>query len=220
MVEMLIVFPIVIMLVFGTLQLALVYHAKETLNYAAFLGARNGALNQATYESVIEGITNGLTPLHTHSTDAAGVIQGRADVKEDVDSNFVCVERLNPPNSVFDEDYIIEEAGEQVVPNDNLIFRDSSDGSYDGNVSLHDANLLKIRVTYCHLLIVPFIDRIITGVHPRVIGVITLGEAVEPTAGAFRTNCYDSNRIPMASTAIIRMQTSVLNDGGYADICD
>jgi hypothetical protein len=220
MVEMLIVFPILIMLVFGTLQLALVYHAKETLNHAAFLGARNGALNQATYASVIEGVTNGLTPLRTHSTDATGVIQGRAEVAADVANNFVCVERLNPPASVFSEDYIIKEGDDFVVPNDNLIFRNSADGAYDGDINVHDANLLKIRVTYCHPLIVPFIDRIITGVHPRVIGVIDLGEGVVPTSGAFRANCYANNRMPMASSAIIRMQTSVLNDPGYAPICD
>ncbi len=216
MVEMLIVFPILIMMVFGILQLALVYHAKETLNYATFLAARNGALNQGSYESVVRGLSNGLAPLYTHQTTPDAVMAGRQKIRDDIDNGFACIRRLNPTVAVFDEDYIIEEDGQFVVPNDNLIFRNPS---YDGAINVHDANLLKIEVTYCHTLIVPFVNRIITGVHPKVIGVVTLGAPETPDAGAFRQACYNNNRLPIVSEAIIRMQSAAFNDTAFATDC-
>lgn len=216
MVEMLIVFPILIMLVFGILQLALVYHAKETLNYATFIAARNGALNQAKYQSIVEGLSNGLAPLFTHGTTPEAVVAGREKIKEDIANGFACIRRLNPSVTVFDEDYIIEEDGELVIPNDNLIFRQPG---FDGSINIHDANLLKIEVTYCHTLIVPFVNRIITGVHPKVFGAIKLDAPIAPEGGAFRQACYENNRLPIVSEAIIRMQTSALNDAGFAEDC-
>jgi hypothetical protein len=46
MVELLVVLlPVMLLLIFGTIQFALIYHAKITLNYAAFEGARAGTLN-------------------------------------------------------------------------------------------------------------------------------------------------------------------------------
>ncbi len=43
--EMVIVFPLVVILVMGIVQLALLYRGKATLNSATFLAARTGALN-------------------------------------------------------------------------------------------------------------------------------------------------------------------------------
>ena len=216
MVEMLIVFPILIMLVFGILQLALVYQAKQTLNYATFIAARNGALNQGSYESVIEGLANGLAPLFSFGTNPDSVMEGRRRINNDIDAGFACVRRLNPTTPVFDESFIIEEGGLMVVPNDNLLFRKPS---YDGSVNIHDANLFKIEVTYCHTLIVPFVDRIITGVHPAVFGTVELGAPETPGGGAFKQFCYAANRIPIISQAIIRMQTPVFNDDSFDNDC-
>lgn len=48
--EMLIVFPLVVILVMSIVQLALLYRAKATLNNATFLAARSGSLNNGFTE--------------------------------------------------------------------------------------------------------------------------------------------------------------------------
>ena len=48
--EMVIVFPLVVILMMSVVQLALLYRAKATLNNATFLAARSGALNHGFIE--------------------------------------------------------------------------------------------------------------------------------------------------------------------------
>ena len=72
MVEFLIVTPVFILLIFGTVQVALIYSAKTTLNYATFQAARIGALNNATYTGIRKGLTRGLAPLFTTSNSSRG----------------------------------------------------------------------------------------------------------------------------------------------------
>ncbi len=50
--EMVIVFPLVVILVMGILQLALLYRGKATLNNATFLATRSGALNHGYLNSM------------------------------------------------------------------------------------------------------------------------------------------------------------------------
>jgi len=49
MVEFLVVAPVFILIIFGTIQTALIFSAKTSLNYAVFQAARVGAVNNATY---------------------------------------------------------------------------------------------------------------------------------------------------------------------------
>ena len=66
MTEYMIVFPVMLVLIVGTLQFALLYQAKIQLNYAAFDSARSGSLNNAQHWVLKAGVVRGLTPIHTH----------------------------------------------------------------------------------------------------------------------------------------------------------
>ncbi|MGJ8670902.1 MAG: TadE/TadG family type IV pilus assembly protein [Oceanococcus sp.] len=169
MVEFLVVIPVLILLIFGTLQFAFIYSAKTTLNYATFQAARLASTNHATYSSMRRGLIRGLAPLYTNSSEASSMREdiasgqqnssGRRDAQSEVD-RYTRIIRISPTaeqltDSGFGElnvDGIVE------IPNDNLMFR--SERKVEG-ASIQDANLLKIRVQYCYKLMVPLVNRVI-----------------------------------------------------------
>ncbi|MEM7466912.1 MAG: TadE/TadG family type IV pilus assembly protein [Pseudomonadota bacterium] len=65
MVEFVIVVIPLLLLVLGALQFALIYHAKITLNYAAFETARAGSLTGARMIFMENAFTRALAPLYT-----------------------------------------------------------------------------------------------------------------------------------------------------------
>ena len=169
MTEFVIVIPVLILLIFGTIQIGLIYSAKVTLNYATFQSARLGATNNATYSALRRGLIRGLAPLYTTSSDLDGIKTDialginsnaqRRDAKSEVDS-YTRIIRLSPTTDAFasySDNTNVD--GTVQIPNDNLMFRPSND-SFDG-ANLQDANLLKIRVQYCYKLMVPIVNRII-----------------------------------------------------------
>lgn len=173
MVEFLIVMPVFILLIFGTVQVALIYSAKTTLNYATFQAARIGALNNATYTGIRKGLIRGLAPLFTNSNSrtgpdvsqdiAAGIDSGgsRKDAASEVDG-YVRIIRVSPRAAIFSTGSSgfgeLNSDGIAQIPNSQLMYRDSRLAS---NVNIQDANLLKIRVQYCYELIVPMVSRVI-----------------------------------------------------------
>ena len=168
MTEFIIVIPVLILLIFGTIQIAFIYSAKTTLNYATFQAARLGAVNHASYSSMRRGLIRGLAPLYTESADLDGV---KSDIKAGYDSDgakrdarsevdgYTRIIRLSPKASMFEEAGEENDDGVLEIPNDNLMYR-SGDADYDG-VSIQDGNLLKIRVQYCYKLMVPIVNKII-----------------------------------------------------------
>ena len=173
MVEFLIVMPVFILLIFGTVQVALIYSAKTTLNYATFQAARIGALNNATYTGIRKGLVRGLAPLFTNSNSrtgpdvsqdiAAGIDSGgsRKDAASEVDG-YVRIIRVSPRAAIFSTGSSgfgeLNSDGIAQIPNSQLMYRDTKLAS---NVTIQDANLLKIRVQYCYELIVPMVSRVI-----------------------------------------------------------
>jgi TadE-like protein len=156
LVEYIIIFPLLLMLVLGTIQIALIYQAKFTLNYAVFMGARQGALKNASLTSIKDGVAAGMTPLFMRTANTPGLVdlaKARAiSVIEVFNPMTARVEIISPTQAAFDA----LKSGTE-IPNDNLMYR-SGDG--DG-MSIQEANLLKIRVTYCVKLVVPFANRVI-----------------------------------------------------------
>ena len=155
-VEYIIIFPILLLLMLGALQFALIYQAKFTLNYAAFMGARQGALKNASMNSIKDGVAAGMAPLFMR-TGGAPFLDDLAKARiisaiEIFNPLTAKVEIISPTQAAFDA---LKQGSE--LPNDNLMYR-SGDG--DG-MSIQDANLLKIKVTYCVKLVVPFVNRMI-----------------------------------------------------------
>jgi len=201
MTEFLVIMPVMLLLIFGAIQFIFIYQAKTTLNYATFEATRAGSLENASLESIENGFTRGITPLFTRFSTkdnkeddlAAKVLSAREIARDEVANGFVKIELLNPTSRAFSSLYdpvVFANTGEKEIPNDNLSFRRSP------NDALQDANLLKLRITYCMKLIVPVVNSVI------------LEAVLAVTKDSFEKDCLDNkNRFPIVSHAIIRMQT-------------
>ncbi len=169
MVEFLIVIPVLILLIFGAIQIGFIYSAKTTLNYATFQSARLAAVNNGTYSAMRRGLIRGLAPLFSSSASLTSI---KNDIESGIDSsgtkrdastevdNYTRIIRVNPQSSLFSVSAfgVMNDDGIYEIPNDNLMYRPSTEVS---GVSIQDANLLKIRVQYCYKLMIPLVNRVI-----------------------------------------------------------
>lgn len=238
MVELLVILPVMLLLIFGTIQFALIYHAKITLNYAAYEGVRAGTLNCnavsedysdqcnseiGQYDAVKEGFARGLAPLYSYfepdakkrktmDTPAGNQVeafqQGRQRIFTEFESeyDFIRIERLNPTEKAF-ADFAVDD----VIPNDNLKYRTRIGGA-SSETAIQDANLLHLRFTYWYPLYVPFINRIMFDTIICCKGVPDSFDckwAQDPVCST------TDPRIPITSTAVMRMQTPVENSNRY-----
>jgi hypothetical protein len=67
MIEFLIISPVMLMLVMGIIQIAMIYKAKITLNYATFQTVRAGTLNNASLADMEMAFSSNMAPLYTTS---------------------------------------------------------------------------------------------------------------------------------------------------------
>lgn len=177
MVEYLIIFPALLMLVLGAIQFALLYQIKSTLNYATFMAARQGALKNAKSTSIQDALAAGMTPLFTFSPDLSGLARGRAIAAiEAFNPMTTNVAILSPTTNTADDFGVPDPAdsNKRLVPNDNLQYRDATVLGAKTGLNIQDANLLKIRVTYCAKLIVPVVNvmiySLVNGITGTVVG--------------------------------------------------
>lgn len=176
LVEMLIIFPTLLMLVLGAFQFALVYRAKQQLNYATFMAARQGALKNGKMNNIKDGLAAGMTPLFVPSADFSTL--GDADkLGRLAQARLIAaieawnplntrIEILSPTSDAYNNHKADSESGNE-IPNDNLMYRPTT---VKGGMNVQDANLLTIRVTYCTRLIVPFVNRVIYSLYFGITG--------------------------------------------------
>jgi hypothetical protein len=230
MTEFIIVTPVMLMLVLGGLQFAFIYQAKITLNYAVFEAARSGAVRNADRTVIENGLARGLAPIYTFFGANTNVVQRVAAVQnarnrviDDIRGTnargrnpqltpFACIQQLSPTPAAFRDHGVtipIQPTPVREIPNDNLLYRPPRVGS--SGLSVQDANLLKLRVTYCYPLIVPVIDRMITSLALGLQGPFTTAATATPAAapglGAFQRACYQANRLPIVAQSVVRMQS-------------
>lgn len=165
MVEFLILLPSLLLIVFGIIQFALIFQANSILRHAAFIGARQGALTNGKMESIKDGVASGMTPLFmrvSSSPSGPGITDlARARMISTIEifnPHTASIEILSPTPEAFTEH--ANHANRDAIPNDNLMYRPTT---LRGGVSVQDANLLKIRVSYCFKLVVPFVNKLIYG---------------------------------------------------------
>lgn len=163
MVEYLIILPSLLLLTLGAIQFALLYQIKSQVNYATYAAARQGALKNGNSTSIKDAFGAGMTPLFTNKPDFGGILRGRAVGAIEAFNPLVTkIERISPPESVKTDFGITDptNTSKKIVPNDNLQYRPTTIGA-NSNLNIQDANILKIRVTYCAKLIVPVANVVI-----------------------------------------------------------
>jgi len=219
--EFIIIVPVAFTLIFGCLQLALIYQAKTTLNYAAFSAARLASVHHGTFEWARRGFVIGMAPFYTYEKKAMVAAEAQNIVNDQVKYGYVKIVRINPTVSAFNEfgekavkDDAFDDAdpnGMTQIPNDNLLFRDSS--AVGGGTNIQDANLLKIAVVYCYHLSFPFVREIIY--NAVVAGNFGRGGVLDHDCTALTPRAaIDSDKyfIPLRASAIVRMQNAAWDD--------
>lgn len=206
--EFLIVVPVFIFLVLLIFQLVLVYRAKTTLDYATLMAARAGAVGNAKIDEMKNGLARGLTPLYATETGVAGLTEAFIKAKLDMIPNAQ-IDIISPTKASWNEFKEKQYDGREALPNDNLAFRDHEIGA--SGVSVQDANILKIRVTYDYPLIVPFVDQVMRGKSDYVksSGFLDPGNVDMKSPWASGPILNHHFRIPLESYAIVRMQTPI-----------
>lgn len=187
-------------LLFGILQIGHLLVGHHVLSFAAAEAARAGAVDHARSAAMMQGLIDGLLPLFVESDridDDGGpisaVLAARARAEADVRLHGR-IERLTPSSADFD-DHAREADGQRYIPNDALEYRDVAPRRPGGR-SLQAANLLRIRVTWCHPLVVPLIDRILPA----------LLERIDPDPADLA--CYAVRRVPLRVQTTAPMQSA------------
>lgn len=221
MTEFAVAFPVLILLVFGILQVAFLYQGKATLNYATMLAARAGAMHNGDATQMRNALARGLAPMFAGTADTNGYATalGKALAETNVAARLSKIEVLSPsPEALkdFGRNRLDTASGKE-LPNDTLQYRSVAPGG-TSKVSIQDANLLHVRVTYCYRLIVPVIGRMIHGVlnspaptaaaaanSPGMSNPFGITDATLPAP--CNNPAFDGPRIEVKSDAIVRMQS-------------
>lgn len=161
LIETAILLPVFGLFLLGIFQSILLYRAKTTLDYAAFMAARSGATNFADKTAMIDGLARGLMPLYAHEASAGGIATAYAKARADIQlGQSAAITIVSPTKAAFTDWQEAQYDGVAAIPNDSLPFRGSAVGA-NSHLTVQDANLLKIKVTYQYPLIVPLIDHLI-----------------------------------------------------------
>lgn len=186
------ILPVMLLLIFGTIQFALIYHAKITLNYAAFEAVRAGTLGHGKFDEVKEGFSRGLAPLYSYfvsEKDAAE--ENQKEYQKEGENKKIDVLKATDAlgqidafqiarNRIYDEfdsenklirierlnptpASFLDFAPDEDIPNNNLMYR-SSEVEAKSRTSIQDANLLHLRITYWYPLYVPLVNKLIFNV--------------------------------------------------------
>lgn len=211
--EFLVVMLALVPLVMGTIQAALVFHAKTILSYATFEAARSGAVQNAQRGAMQRAFQRNILPLYGGGSTNAALIQAYTRSSIDLWVGPVVgtslgagttLDILSPTQEAFrDHGLRVNGRGTQFIPNEHLRYRGRGVGA-TSRVDIQDANLLKIKVTYGYKLIVPVINRILA----RILLIADAGNA--------RYYLADPPRLPIVSYATVRMQSDAQADGNMS----
>ena len=214
-VEFAIAAPALLLALLGTFQAALLYQARAQLEVATQEAVRAGALHGASVGAMRTALARGLTPLYTHGRDLGALAKGHAAAQ--VAAGQADIRILNPTREAFadfaEQTRDTSGAWVRAIPNDHLGYRRTSPGT-QSQLSIQDANLLKIQVTYTHPLVMPFIDQIGRGLYKiqqglsGTLGIPSFfGLTLKPIVGLDGQVRWG---IPLQAEALMRMQSPVL----------
>lgn len=200
MVEFVIAAPVLLFMILSIVQLVLLYRIKTTLDFAALEAARAGAVHGADKGEMKDALARGMTPLFAHKTSVTELETAYLKSKAEM-AVFGKVEVINPTRAAWNEYREKQYNGKYALPNDSLAFRSDSVGR--SKVNVQDANILKIKVTYDAPLVVPFVSWVLRG----------KSEYLKPDMLEGSPLNTFTDRLPIESYAIVRMQSPVFDRG-------
>lgn len=181
-------------IVLGILQVAALLVARNTVNLATFMAARQGAVSGADQGAMRRELARGLVPLYVRA--ARDGLVPVADVVEAYGAALVDVVALdslivhNPTRAALDR-FGESRGGRRVIPNDAIEFRP---------LALQNANVLTISVVHCQPLVVP------------VVGPALASALAYLNSDPRQQRCIASGRAPILARASLVMQSDVQGD--------
>jgi hypothetical protein len=181
----------VLPVVMSILQMAALLVAKNELNLATFLAAREGAVAGADPGTMQRSLARALVPLYVRAersgvASPASVALAYGTALADVTA-LDSLRVLNPTRNELDRLGVMR-GGQRVIPNDSIELR---------SPAVQEANVLTIEVTHCQNVVVPLAG-------PAVVAALRLLDT-DPR----HQRCLVAGRAPLAARASIVMQSDV-----------
>lgn len=199
--EFVVVGPLIVLMSMAGLQMIMLQYARLNLDYAGYEAARAGSRHNATPEYIREAWFRALTPLLVTSGAlpnlvlpddprlASGMARKAAMAAE---APFMRMEIISPSKQAFDDfndpelQKNLRTGNARAIPNDGLASRSRQIGPTSG-VSVQDANVLKLRITYGFEPKIPLVGKLFIG------GLALMAGSNEP----FKGGLLAAGRIPV-----------------------
>jgi Flp pilus assembly protein TadG len=183
----------------GMLQLALLLADNHHIDFAAFHAARRAAMEQGELQSARRAFAQASSVLFVDAGEEvdAGNITGRAAsayARATADQVRFARIRVIGPDADAQADFAVARAEGRVIPNDGLQYRASTPGRRSG-LSIQQANILRLEVSWCRPLIVPFARQLI------------IGSLRAMDRDPWHQYCYSEGRVPVRSESATPMQS-------------
>jgi uncharacterized membrane protein (UPF0127 family) len=204
MIEFAVVGPVLTLMGLAILQYGMLFFAKNQINHATFMAARAGASANASLEAVRNAYVSALVPIYGGGRNTTELAAAHARAQNDIASN-VRIELLNPTRQSFDDwnDPALQQAlgiRSRVIPNNALAFRDPAIIRSGSAQNIHDANLVKLRITHGYELKVPLMEFVYG----------TFLRWLDTGNDAFHTRLVRANRIPIDTHVTLHMQSDAI----------
>ena len=181
----------VLPMVLAILQVAALLVARNTVDLATFMAARQGAMAGAEPGAMSRELARGLVPLYVRATrggvtpaDAVAVAYAAALAEVAVFDSLVIDHPTRQALAQLGE----LRNGRRVIPNDYIEFRP---------LAVQDANVLTISVVHCQPLVVPLVG-------PSLAAALSLLNG-DPR----QSRCLAAGRAPIVAHASLVMQSDV-----------
>jgi hypothetical protein len=200
MIEFVVVGPLLTLLGTTVLQYALMFNAKNMVNHASFLAAREGSVSNANPSSVQQAYARALVPLYGGGRNSRELAEALAHANVDIAAN-ARIELVNPIQQSFDDwadpALATRYGGRRAIPNANLGFRDATTIGATSGQNIQDANLIKLKITHGYELKVPLASTVMQFI------MRWNDSGTDP----FVTALYAQRRIPLVSHVTLQMQS-------------
>jgi len=190
-----------VLVLLGVLQMLLLYRGYIHLQQATFAAARYSIVNNGTLASLQHGFIDNSLDIHGGGQTSSALLAAYGRAQFAVRTPLllggagVTIERLNPSALAF-TDWSIRQGDQQIIPN-TWQTRVTPTAGPQSNMTIVDANILKVRITYGYPLHIPIIDRVIG----RAMTFIDPGNSLYYQASPVR--------LPLTTTAVMHMQSDV-----------
>lgn len=199
MLETVIALPVVLVLGLSITQWALIHQARAMTDHATLMAARAGALNHAQIALMRNAFARAVVPMHLSTASATGfetafLTRAMPDARINLQLNI-----LNPTREAFSDHALRDHRGRRYLPFRNLE-RASTRPGRRSHINVQDATLLRVQAVYGYELKVPYAGAFI-------LQAVRMATRWTKAYGARERVMIASGRLPIVTTATVRMQT-------------